>query len=69
MLSVQGGRQGQEMTDEHRLTIGFPRMYNEPGERRAFLPPLIGLLGRRSRSMSRPGPGSKLLRRRLPRRV
>ncbi len=26
------------------LTFGFPRMYNEPGERRAFLPPLIGLL-------------------------
>ena len=32
------------MTDDRRLTIGFPRMYNEPGERRAFLPPLIGLL-------------------------
>jgi len=32
------------MTDERSLTIGFPRMYNEPGERRAFLPPLIGLL-------------------------
>ena len=32
------------MTDNHRLAIGFPRMYNEPGERRAFLPPLIGLL-------------------------
>ena len=32
------------MTDERRLTIGFPRMYNEPGERRAFLPPLMGLL-------------------------
>jgi len=29
---------------ERRLTIGFPRMYNEPGERRAFLPPLAGLL-------------------------
>ncbi len=27
-----------------QLTFGFPRMYNEPGERRAFLPPLIGLL-------------------------
>ena len=27
-----------------RVTIGFPRMYNEPGERRAFLPPLVGLL-------------------------
>jgi alanine dehydrogenase len=26
------------------LTFGFPRMYNEPGERRAFLPPLMGLL-------------------------
>jgi len=32
------------MTDDRRLTIGFPRMYNEPGERRAFLPALIGLL-------------------------
>ena len=32
------------MKDDRRLTIGFPRMYNEPGERRAFLPPLIGLL-------------------------
>ncbi len=32
------------MTDDRRPTIGFPRMYNEPGERRAFLPPLIGLL-------------------------
>ncbi len=32
------------MTDERRLTFGFPRMYNEPGERRAFLPPLMGLL-------------------------
>ncbi len=32
------------MTDDLHLTIGFPRMYNEPGERRAFLPPLIGLL-------------------------
>ena len=32
------------MTNERRLTFGFPRMYNEPGERRAFLPPLIGLL-------------------------
>ena len=32
------------MTEEQRLTFGFPRMYNEPGERRAFLPPLIGLL-------------------------
>ncbi|HEU0243985.1 MAG TPA: hypothetical protein VFQ75_08775 [Candidatus Limnocylindrales bacterium] len=33
------------MTSEPKLTIGFPRMYNEPGERRAFLPPLAGLLG------------------------
>ncbi len=32
------------MTNERRLRFGFPRMYNEPGERRAFLPPLIGLL-------------------------
>jgi len=32
------------MTGDHHLTIGFPRMYNEPGERRAFLPPLMGLL-------------------------
>ena len=32
------------MTDDGRPTIGFPRMYNEPGERRAFLPSLIGLL-------------------------
>jgi alanine dehydrogenase len=27
-----------------RLTFGFPRMYNEPGEKRAFLPPLMKLL-------------------------
>jgi alanine dehydrogenase len=27
-----------------RLTIGFPRMRKEPGERRDFLPPLVGLL-------------------------
>ena len=33
------------MSNEGQLTIGFPRMYNEPGERRAFLPSLIGLLG------------------------
>ncbi|HEY3336747.1 MAG TPA: hypothetical protein VGK16_16075 [Candidatus Limnocylindrales bacterium] len=33
------------MTSERRLTFGFPRMYNEPGERRAFLPALAGLLG------------------------
>ena len=32
------------MANEHGLTIGFPRMYNEPGERRAFLPPLVGML-------------------------
>ena len=32
------------MANERGLTIGFPRMYNEPGERRAFLPPLVGLL-------------------------
>ncbi len=31
-------------TSDRKLTFGFPRMYNEPGERRAFLPPLIGLL-------------------------
>jgi alanine dehydrogenase len=35
----------QEMTEDRRLTVGFPRMYNEPGERRAFLPPLMGMLG------------------------
>ena len=33
------------MMDDRRLTIGFARMYNEPGERRAFLPSLMGLLG------------------------
>ena len=32
------------MSSERQLTIGFPRMYNEPGERRAFLPSLMGLL-------------------------
>ena len=32
------------MANDHGLTIGFPRMYNEPGERRAFLPALMGLL-------------------------
>ena len=32
------------MTSDRTLTFGFPRMYNEPGERRAFLPPLMGLL-------------------------
>ncbi len=26
------------------MTIGFPRMHKEPGERRDFLPPLIGML-------------------------
>jgi len=30
--------------DSTRPTIGFPRMRKEPGERRDFLPPLIGLL-------------------------
>lgn len=29
---------------ERHLAFGFPRMYNEPGEKRAFLPPLIRLL-------------------------
>jgi len=33
------------MTRQRPLTFGFPRMYNEPGERRAFLPDLMGLLG------------------------
>jgi alanine dehydrogenase len=33
------------MANDHKLTVGFPRMYNEPGERRAFLPPLMGMLG------------------------
>jgi len=32
------------MTGDGRPTFGFPRMYNEPGERRAFLPALIGTL-------------------------
>ena len=32
------------MTSDRHLSFGFPRMYNEPGERRAFLPPLMGLL-------------------------
>ena len=32
------------MANDRGLTIGFPRMYNEPGERRAFLPALVGLL-------------------------
>src|SRR5674476_611618 len=33
------------MADAARpLTIGFPRMHKEPGERRDFLPPFVGLL-------------------------
>ena len=32
------------MSEHGGPTFGFPRMYNEPGERRAFLPPLMGLL-------------------------
>jgi alanine dehydrogenase len=32
------------MTSEQHLTIGFPRMYNERGERRAFLPGLMGTI-------------------------
>src|SRR5450759_4167320 len=36
---------GQAMADAARpLTIGFPRMHKEPGERRDFLPPFVGLL-------------------------
>jgi alanine dehydrogenase len=31
-------------TGDRHLSFGFPRMYNEPGERLAFLPPLMGLL-------------------------
>ncbi len=27
-----------------RISVGFPRMHKEPGERRDFLPPLVGLL-------------------------
>lgn len=30
-----------------RVTVGFPRMHKEAGERRDFLPPLIGLLAAR----------------------
>jgi len=30
--------------DAGRPTLGFPRMHKEPGERRDFLPPLVGLL-------------------------
>ena len=64
--------QGQEMTNERQLTIGFPRMYNEPGERRAFLPPLVGMLaGMDVDVYVEAGSGSRMgyLRRRLPRRV
>ena len=32
------------MADDGRLTIGFPRMRKEPGERRDFLPPLLARL-------------------------
>ena len=32
------------MNEPARLSIGFPRMHKEPGERRDFLPPLVGLL-------------------------
>ena len=32
------------MSVDGRPTFGFPRMYNEPGERRAFLPALVGTL-------------------------
>ncbi len=32
------------MNESGRLSIGLPRMHKEPGERRDFLPPLIGLL-------------------------
>jgi alanine dehydrogenase len=32
------------MVDVTGLSIGFPRMYNEAGERRAFLPALVGTL-------------------------
>jgi alanine dehydrogenase len=32
------------MANDAGLTVGFPRMRNEPGERRAFLPPLVGML-------------------------
>ncbi len=32
------------MTTKRHITVGFPRMHREPGERRDFLPPLIGLL-------------------------
>ena len=32
------------MNESGRLSIGLPRMHKEPGERRDFLPPLVGLL-------------------------
>lgn len=32
------------MTSSAHITVGFPRMHKEPGERRDFLPPLIGLV-------------------------
>jgi alanine dehydrogenase len=32
------------VNESHRLSIGLPRMHKEPGERRDFLPPLVGLL-------------------------
>jgi len=32
------------MSNGTRVSVGFPRMHREPGERRDFLPPLIGLL-------------------------
>lgn len=32
------------MTDDRRLTIGFPRMYNEPGEHRQMKS--LGLVGK-----------------------
>jgi alanine dehydrogenase len=35
---------GVRTPNPSQLTIGFPRMYNEPGERRAVLPDLVGLL-------------------------
>jgi alanine dehydrogenase len=43
-IAPSTGSQGQEMANDRGLTIGFPRMYNEPGERRAFLPSLVGQL-------------------------
>jgi alanine dehydrogenase len=32
------------MTEQRRPSFGFPRMYNEPGEKRAFLPSLMATL-------------------------